>query len=95
MEGLEIHATKDQILELKESVIWKDIVDELNMWKLGCNNEMLSIVGDAEDNNPSTATVLMHLGDLNGRIKAVEYMINILDVFLSFKEVKEDDTRPE
>ena len=56
-------------------------------------NELKSIVDDAADNNPSTASVLLHMGDLNGRVKAVEYMKSIPDIFLNILEDKKDDGR--
>ena len=82
MEEVKINATKDQIKELKSSVIWNDIVNELESWKHGFDMEAHSIVDDAAEHNPSTASVLMHLGDISGREKAVNYMFGILDVFL-------------
>jgi hypothetical protein len=85
MENIVINATKDQIEELKESVIWADIVRELGAWTEGFNREMSSIVDDSVSTNPSSASVLMHLGDLNGRQKAVQYMLSILDTFLDVK----------
>ncbi len=84
-----INATKDQIEEFKSSILWSDIVRELESWKEGFNDEMASIVDNSVDANPSTATVLLHMGDLNGRQKTVDYMISILDVFLSILETKE------
>ncbi len=86
MEEIKIYSTRDQINEFKESLLWKDIVRELNAWKEGFNREMLSIVDNAADSNPSTASVLLHMGDLNGRQKAVDYMLTIPDVFLSILE---------
>ena len=88
MEAIEIHCTKDQLEDLKESVLWNDFVRELNSWKHGFNLEMLSVVDDAADSNPSTASVLLHLGDLNGRQKAVDYFLSLPDVFLQILESK-------
>jgi len=90
--GIQVNATKGQIEEFKESIIWQDICKELKFWSAGFNKEMMSIVDDAETKNPSTASVLMHMGDLNGRIKAVEYILNLPDVFLDVLEAKKDDT---
>lgn len=91
MEEITINATKDQIEELKGSVIWDDIVRELESWKHGFTLEMQSIVDDAADTNPSTASVLLHMGDLNGRVKAVDYVIGILDTFLSIKNEQSEE----
>lgn len=84
-----VYATKDQIEELKSSVIWSDIVRELETWREGFDDEMRNVTDDSVTDNLSTASVLLHMGDLNGRQKAVNYMIGILDVFLSILEAKE------
>ena len=91
MDEIVVRATKEQIREFKESILWQDIVNELLAWKEGFNREMHSIVDDAAAENPSTASVLLHMGDLNGRQKAVDYMISILDMFLSILESKEQE----
>ena len=83
MDSIEIHTTKDQLNDFKNSVLWADITRELESWKKGFNDEMLSIVDGAADSNPTSASVLLHMGDLNGRIKAVDYMLSLPDVFLS------------
>jgi hypothetical protein len=92
-----VHATKDQINELKESVLWNDIVNELSIWKQGFNDEMMTIVDDSRDLNSSTAAVLLHMGDLNGRQKAVDYLLSLPDVFLQILEDKKQltDKEPE
>ena len=90
MEQLELRTTKDAIEEFMQSVLWADICQELNSWRQGFEFERNSIVDDAAENNPSTASVLLHLGDLNGRIKAVDYMLSIPEVFLSIIESKEE-----
>ena len=89
-----VNATKGQIEEFKESVLWQDIERELTFWAEGFAMDQDSIVDNASTENPSTATVLLHLGDINGRKRAVSYFMNILDVFLDILEAKKDDTRP-
>jgi len=95
MDEIKINATLDQIEGLKESIIWKDIVRELKAWKKGFNMEMMSIVDNAESTNPSTASVLMLMGDLNGRQKAVDYFISILDVFKDLKKEEIESKKTE
>lgn len=90
MEEIKIRASKESIEEFKESILWADIVEELRSWKEGFNREMQSIVDDAESNNPSTASVLLHMGDLNGRQKAVDYFLSLPDVFLDLLKVEVD-----
>lgn len=91
-EEIIIKATKNQIEEFKSSMLWIDFIEELNSWKEGFKREMDSIVDDAGSNNPSTASVLLHMGDLNGRIKAVNYMLSLPDIFLQILEDKKDDS---
>ena len=93
MEEIQVRVSKDALEEFKESVLWADMVEELKSWKEGFNREMQSIVDDAEGNNPSTASVLLHMGDLNGRLKAVDYFLSLPDVFLSLIENKKEDKK--
>lgn len=86
MKEIKVNATKSEIEEFKKSPLWYDILKELNSWKRGFNQEMEAIVDDAATSNPSTASVLLHMGDINGRQKAVDYMIGIPDMFLSLLE---------
>lgn len=90
---IELGSTIAEIETFRESTLWNDIKNELNAWNEGFDLERRSIVDDAADSNPSTAAVLMHLGDLNGREKAVDYMLGILDMFISILEVKKDESR--
>lgn len=92
MEQMKVNATRGQIEDLKESVLWNDITKELADWQEGFNREMMSIVDDAASENPSTASILLHMGDLNGRQKAVDYFLSILDVFL---DILDSDKKPE
>jgi len=86
MEEVKINATLENIEDFKKSILWNDITRELVAWKEGFNREMSTIVDDAEKTNPSTASVLLHMGDLNGRQKAVDYVLSILDVFTDLKK---------
>lgn len=90
-----ILSTKDSIVDFKESLVWKDIVNELEAWKKGFEYERAAMVDDAATENPSTAAYLLHSGDVNGRIKAVEYMLQIPDIFIQMLEEKENDDRTE
>lgn len=81
-----VNATKSAVEDFKESILWKDIVTELNNWKQAFNYEMMTIVDEAAETNPSSASVLLHMGDLHGRQKAVDYMLGIPDMFLQLIE---------
>ena len=95
MEEIKLRTTTSAIEEFKESILWEDIKRELGTWKEGFKIEQDCIVDDAAENNPSTASVLLHMGDLNGRIKAVDYVLGILDVFTDIlnleKEIDEEE----
>jgi len=90
-ERIEINSTKLQLEDFKESIIWKDITNELEAWIEGFKREQDSIVEDAANNNPSTASVLLHLGDLNGRRKAILYVLGIPDLFIELLEERTKD----
>lgn len=92
MEGVKVNASRDAILDFKKSILWNDIVKELESWQKGFISEMLSIVPNAESDNPTTATVLLHMGDLSGRQEAVDYLLSLPDVFLSILESQKDET---
>jgi hypothetical protein len=92
-QGVIVNATKGQIEEFKDSILWKDIRRELEMWKEGCKDEYEQTVGDsiASGNN-----ILTHLGDIHGRGMSIDYFLSILDVFLAVLEDKnEDETKEE
>lgn len=93
--GISVNSTKGQIEDFKDSILWQDICRELDFWSEGFAREQDSIVDNAASNNPSTASVLLHLGDINGRKKAVAYFKQILDVFLDVLEDKKNDTERE
>ena len=90
--SIEVNATKNQIENFKDSILWNDIVRELDIWSEGFAKEQDSIVENASLDNPSTASVLLHMGDINGRRKAVIYFKDILNVFLSVLEDKKNDS---
>lgn len=86
MKEIKILSTYESVLEFKDSILWKDLRRELKAWKRGFKIEEESIVEDAAETNPSTASVLLHLGDINGRKKAVDYMLQLPDIFLQILE---------
>jgi hypothetical protein len=92
-----IRSTKSQIEEFKESLIWKDFKDELNkLAKLALLE--YDLVGEArvEDSGqrtiPNSSETLIHLGDIKGRRKAVQYFLSIPDILLGIIEEKKNDS---
>ena len=69
-----IRATKDQIKDFKESLLWKDIKRELVVWKKMAKDEYSQVVGDAINDPTTTSNVLMHLGSLYGREATVDHL---------------------
>lgn len=99
LERIKVRATVGDIEEFKESIVWLDILRELEAWRTGFEIERSAIVDNAQSDNPSTASVLMHLGDINGRMKAVDYLKMIPDIFIQMlkeeKGVEDDNLEPE
>jgi len=93
-----IKSTRSQVEEFKESFVWKDIVDELNHLARLAMLEY-DIVGEPhiDDSNykvvPNSSETLIHLGEIKGRRKAVNYFLSIPDILLQQLEDKQDDTR--
>lgn len=92
-EEIVINSTLDEIERFRESPLWADIVRELTSWSEGFNREMGGIVEEAATTNPSTASVLLHMGDLNGRQKAVLYFLSLLDMFEELKKEQAKDAK--
>ena len=96
MEERIVNATKGSIEKFKESIIWADIVAELNDWKFRTEQEMLSLPENAAKENLSTAATLMHIGGLSGISKAVDYLLTIPDFLLDrIEDQKENKDEPE
>jgi hypothetical protein len=90
---IKVNATRAQIERLKESLVWKDICNELDFWAEGFNSEEDSIVDRIATENLSTPATLTLLGSIDGRKKAVLYFKSILDIFLTIIEERENDSR--
>ena len=90
LETPKVNSARIQIEAFMESILWDDFKRELAAWKVGFDRELKSIVDSAVSDNPSTASVLMHMGDLNGRMKAVDYMLSLPEMFLDLLEGEKD-----
>lgn len=90
-EEIMVRCTRSQIEEAMESFFWKDLVHELEAWTKGFEMERGNIVDDAAENNPSTASVLMHMGSIDGRIKAMKYILGIPNLFLDILEERKEN----
>lgn len=92
-----IRSSKSEVEEFKDSLVWLDILDELNDLARRAEVEY-DIVGEPHVNDkghmivPTTSETLIHLGEIKGRRKAVSYFLNIPDIFLQILEDKKFDT---
>ncbi len=93
MEEVKVRATREQIEKFKKSFLWKDMIEELLQWDRGFNRERDSMVTEAIEKNLSNASVLLHLGSLDGRKMAIEFMLSLPDIFLNILEDKVNDSR--
>lgn len=88
-------STKTQVKEFKESMLWADIVEELNHLYHLAQLEY-DIVGEPHTDDsgakivPNESETLIHLGHIKGRRAAVEYFLNIPDLLLSEIENMKD-----
>ena len=95
-----IRSTRDQLEEFKESLIWADIVEELETLASRAQIEY-DLVGEPHVDDegfkivPNSSETLIHLGDIKGRRKAVAYFLSIPDILLQTLEDKKNDTERE
>ena len=92
LESVKVSVTIGDLEEFKKSLIWRDMKRELLSWKKGFEREMMSMVDNIATTNPSSAQVLTHLGEINGRTKAVDYMLSLPDIFIGILESDQKST---
>ncbi len=74
---MKLRATKDSIEEFKNSVLWKDMKRELGIWKKMAGDELMSLAQGCSDIKDLT-----QVARIGGRIEAIEYMLEILNIFI-------------
>lgn len=95
-----LFSSRAQIEDFKKSFIWKDIVSELKRLRYRAQLEY-DIVGEPHRNDegdmvvPTTSETLIHLGDIKGRRKAVEYFLSIPDILLQILEPSKEQSDEE
>ena len=98
MEEREVRSTKMQIEEFKSSMLWDDFKDELIQLAKNAQLEY-DLVGESHVDDqgfkiiPNQSETLIHLGDIKGRRKAVQYFLEIPDILIQILEDKQDDSR--
>ena len=89
----EVNATRLQIEDFKESILWKDIKRELGKWKSGAIQEYSQVVGDVISGSGSgIENSDMHLGDIHGREMTIDFLLSLPDMFLEILKDKEDES---
>ena len=92
----ELLSSRPLIEEFMNSTVWKDIVRELKSLRHKSLIEY-DIVGEPHKNDdgdmiiPTTAETLIHLGDIKGRRKAVDYFLSIPDIFLQILDTEKEE----
>jgi hypothetical protein len=93
-----IRSTKAQIKEFTKSFIWLDIVDQLRDLKRRTQFEY-DLVGEPHVDDqgfkivPNTSETLIHLGDIKGRKKAIDYFLSIPDIIIQALEIEESEKK--
>ena len=83
-----INATRAQIEEFKESILWQDICRELDFWAEGIEQEKESLPEKIVKENLSSAASLVLYISADERKAAIKYFKRIPDVFLEILEEK-------
>jgi len=97
-DEITVRATKVQLEEFKKSFIWKDMIDEINKLSKSAQVEY-DLVGEPHIDDegfkliPNSSETLIHLGDIKGRRKAVNYFLSIPDILIQILEDQENDDR--
>ncbi len=93
---MQVRSTKGQIQDFLDSMLWKDMLEELAQLDKRATLEY-DLVGeeivtdDGHKRTPTTSETLIHLGDIKGRRKAVQYFRSMPEIFLSILEDKQND----
>jgi len=74
---LKLRSTKASIKEFKNSILWKDIKRELGTWRKMAEDEIISLAEECSDIKDLT-----HIARIGGRTEAIDYMLEILDIFI-------------
>jgi len=93
LEELKVLSARGDFEAFKESMVWADIKHELESWRTGFERELGSLVDNYAGNNPTSATILMHLGNINGRIKAVDYFLQLPDILMEMTEMQKQEQK--
>ena len=78
-----MRSTKAEIEAFKESLIWQDILDELDEQIEFYKSQLLNIPHNTINNDYSTTSVMANMGCMHGTIRSLTMMReNMLDVLI-------------
>ena len=101
MRDITILSTKSHVKEILESFFWKDVRNELKRLSKELSDEY-DLVGEPEvswiegqkvKRYPTTSETLIHLGDIKGRRKAINYFLSLPQIFLDILEDQKNDDK--
>ena len=90
-----VNATRAQIEDFKESILWQDIQRELDFWAKGLEFEKEALPDKIVRENLTSAASLILYVSIDERKAAIKYFKSILDVFLGILEEGKDDSERE
>ena len=89
-----MRSTKTEIEEFKESPIWLDILDEMQLAIEIYQKQLLSLPESAVKLNQSSTALIARMGYIDGTIKTFEYVRNeLLDIMIADIDTKKMEKR--
>jgi len=83
-----VNATRNQIEDFVDSLLWKDIKRELKIWQRASVDEYSQVIGNIISGDSDIENSDMHLGSLYGREKTIDFLLSIPEMFLQILEDK-------
>ena len=92
-----MRSTAEELRAFKESPIWLDILDDINICLDRYRNDLLSMPTAAQELNLSTANILSNMGMYDGLIKGLTYVSDgMLDSLIDEYDIqKRKQNRPD
>lgn len=88
---IRLRVSEDEIRAFMNSFMWKDMKAEMAAWRKMFEKEPMSLVDKALSGEENSTSTLMHLGDIHGRVAAIDYILEMPNVFLSIKEYEKQE----
>lgn len=89
-----LYSAKIELEQLQSSIPWLDITNTLERWKTGFENQQKTLIEDAKSGKLTNTAYLLNQGDLEGRVRLIEYILMLPDVLIHELENRKNDSRP-